>query len=148
MLKSSGFLVHTGSHARLAQTLLHTIDVLLALTCAQVELMQLFGAETARCPPVALSDARHYYPTARAWGNLPGHVWTDQFESILNSQSHFESKRSRLRERTRRRARPRLLHDTSNQYKRDERDVTVKCGVFGDVSCQQAGDREIDVLTL
>lgn len=54
-------------------------------------MMNLFGAYALRCPPVPLDDEKHYYPTARRWGQEPGHVWTDQFENVTNNQAHFES---------------------------------------------------------
>ena len=57
----------------------------------QIDMMNLFGAHALRCPPVPLEHEKHYYSTARRWGQLPGHVWTDQFENTTNSQAHFES---------------------------------------------------------
>lgn len=40
---------------------------------------------------VPFADARHYYQTAKAWGQLPGHIWTNQFENLCNGDAHFTS---------------------------------------------------------
>lgn len=58
----------------------------------QVKLMQLYGADVQRCPSVPIKDERHYYPTARRWGQEPGHVWTDQFENLANAAAHHDSR--------------------------------------------------------
>jgi cysteine synthase A len=63
-------------------------------------MIELFGGEVERCPPVSFSNEQHYYQKAKAWGQQPGNYWTDQFENMANSDAHYRSTAPEIWEQT------------------------------------------------
>ena len=53
-------------------------------------MMRTYGAEVILTPSVPFSDARHYFHVAAARGNEKGYFFTNQFENVANSRSHYE----------------------------------------------------------
>ena len=56
----------------------------------KIDMMRTYGAEVILTPSVPFSDARHYFHVAAARGNEKGYFFTNQFENVANSRSHYE----------------------------------------------------------
>ena len=57
----------------------------------KINSMKLYGAEVILCENVPFTDQRHYFHVAKEMGKLPGYFFTNQFENLDNSQSHYET---------------------------------------------------------
>ena len=58
----------------------------------KVKVCEALGAKVILCPSdgVAFSDPRNFYQVGKALGESPGHVWGNQFESLLNRDAHYK----------------------------------------------------------